>query len=115
MSEEQEQRGYVMAEAVFAREEVEELALIELPAVLASVFAEFAGFAKNFLMGDRPRDAGDGEAEKQQGAELMRQRLIQKFWMQVYVTPGGRGDARKGFGASDLSVGKGRASRSHPG
>jgi hypothetical protein len=53
-----------MAGAILASEPVEELSLIELLAVLALVLTEFSGLPKDFLMRDRPCDAGDGETKQ---------------------------------------------------
>jgi hypothetical protein len=53
-----------MTEAVLAREQVEELPLVEPPAVLALVLAEFARFPEDLLMGNCPCDAGDGEPKE---------------------------------------------------
>jgi len=54
MSQDQEQRRHIVAEAVFAGEQVEEFPLVKLLAVLAFVLAEFSGLPKGLLMGNRP-------------------------------------------------------------
>ena len=71
-----------MTEAILAGEQVEKLALVELAAVLTPVLAELSRLPKNLLMRNRPGDARNSETEQQQCAELVREGLIEKFWMQ---------------------------------
>ena len=66
-----------MTEAILAGEQVEKLALVELPAVLAPVLAELSRLPKNLFMRNGPSDARYGETEQQEEGELMRQRLIE--------------------------------------
>jgi hypothetical protein len=76
-----------MTEAILAGEQVKELPLINLLAVLAPVLAELARLSKNLLMRNCPGDAGDGESKQQEKGELMRKRLIEKARLHVYITP----------------------------
>jgi hypothetical protein len=63
LRQDQKQRCHIMAEAILAGEQVEELPLVELLAVLASVLAELARLPENFLMRNRPRDTGDRQTQ----------------------------------------------------
>ena len=65
-----------MTEAVLAGEQVEKLALVEMPAVLTPLFAELSRLSENLLMGNGPGDARDGETEQQKEGKLMGQRLF---------------------------------------
>lgn len=61
----------VVAEAVFAGEEVKELSHQEVGAAFAAPLAEVARFAKDLFMGDRPCNAGDWERKQSEHGELM--------------------------------------------
>jgi hypothetical protein len=52
-----------MAQAVFAGEEVKELALEECATILAHLHAEIARFLKNLFMSDGPGDASNRNGE----------------------------------------------------
>jgi hypothetical protein len=54
MGQEQDQRRRVVAEAILAGEQVEEVPLVEWLTVLALVLAEFSGLSKDLVMGNRP-------------------------------------------------------------
>ena len=66
----QKKGGDVVAEAVFAREEVKEFARDEAAAVLALVFAPVARFAEDLFMGDGPCDACDRKGKNEEIGEL---------------------------------------------
>ena len=70
--EQEEQRRDVVAQAVFAGEDVEELLLNEAPAVLAAIRTVLAHFAKDLFVRERPRDRGDRQGEQQQPRNLQR-------------------------------------------
>jgi hypothetical protein len=72
-----------MAEAILASEQVEKLPQVELPAVLASVLAEFARLPKDLLVCNGPGNAGDSEPKKEEKSELMRKRLAEKARLHV--------------------------------
>ncbi len=48
-----------MAEAIFAGENVEKLALEKIPAGFAFFFAELTRFAENLFLRNRPRNRSD--------------------------------------------------------
>ena len=58
--DEQEESGYVMAEAEFAGKEKKELAAGRVGMALTLADAVLARLAKNFFMRDRPSNASDG-------------------------------------------------------
>ena len=60
---------HVVAEAILAGEQVEELARQYRACCLAPCFAPLARLAKDLLVGDRPRDARDRERENEEGYE----------------------------------------------
>jgi hypothetical protein len=66
MGQKQESGGYIMAEAVFAGEEVKEFSLDELAAILASLCAIISHLSEDFLKDHRSRYGGDwnGQNEK---------------------------------------------------
>jgi hypothetical protein len=68
--EHDEERRDVVAQAVFTGQRVEELPLNEPAAGPAAFGAVLAGFAKDFLVSDRPCDRGDGQREQQQPRRL---------------------------------------------
>jgi hypothetical protein len=68
--DDEQECGDVVAEAVFAGEEIEKFARDEAAAVLALVFAPVAGLAEDFFVGDCPRDACDGKGEDEEIGEL---------------------------------------------
>jgi hypothetical protein len=53
----------VMAETVFAGKQVKKLTLGYIFPVMAAFHTIFPGFAENLLVGNRPRDAGDGDSK----------------------------------------------------
>ena len=63
-----------MAEAVFAGEEVEELTLYGAAAVLTFALAKLAWLPEHLLVGDGPRGTGNGDGEKKEKRELVRER-----------------------------------------
>jgi hypothetical protein len=63
-----------MAEAVFARKEVEKLSPPQAVAVFTFAFAPVARLAEDFFVGDGPTDARDGDGEQQEERELMGER-----------------------------------------
>lgn len=69
--DEENGRCDVVAEAVFAGEEVKELSHKEMGSGLAALLAELAGFAKDLFMGDGPCNAGDWERKQSEHGELM--------------------------------------------
>ena len=64
----------VVAEAVLAGEEIEELSSGEWAALFAPVLAPLAGLAEDFFVGNGPGDAGDGKREQKEICELAMQR-----------------------------------------
>jgi hypothetical protein len=66
----QQQRGHVVAQAIFAREEIEELAL-EPTAALASNLAKFLKFAQYCFVGECPCNAGHRYGQNKQGYNLL--------------------------------------------
>ena len=68
--DDEEQRGHIMAEAIFAGEQVKEFASWQAGRVLRLFLAVVAGLAKNFLVGNGPRDAGDGYRQDKQPRKL---------------------------------------------
>ena len=73
-SNQQENQRDVMAEAVFARKEVEKLSPPQAVAVFTFAFAPVARLAEDFFVGDGPTDARDGDGEQQEERELMGER-----------------------------------------
>ncbi len=73
--EEEEKDGDVMAEAVLAGEEIEELAIEELVACAALVLAPLARLAEDFLEDHSSHHAGDGHGQHEQAEELLTHRL----------------------------------------
>src|SRR5207248_8512837 len=71
LCDDQKENRHVVAEAVFAGEDVEELFLEEGAAILASVVAPITGLAEEFFEDHRARDAGDGDREDQQPEKLV--------------------------------------------
>ena len=70
----QEEGRDVVAEAVFAGEQVEELANKNWLAVLAFLLAEVARFAKDLFVGDGPGGARDRQSENHEVSELALER-----------------------------------------
>jgi hypothetical protein len=87
MRQDEEQCGHIVAEAIFAGEQVEEFTLIKMFATLASILAELSWLFEYLFVRDRPCNAGDGETNQEEEAELMRQRLVKNAWLHVYVAP----------------------------
>jgi hypothetical protein len=56
---EQEEDGDVVAEAIFAGEQIKELAFEKLVTVLTAIRTVFARLPKDFFMCDRPCNGGD--------------------------------------------------------
>ena len=67
----EQERGDVVAEAVFAGEEVEKFARYKAAAVLALIFAPVARLAEDLFVGDGPGDAGHGKREDEEVGELL--------------------------------------------
>lgn len=59
-----------MAEAVFARKQIKELAHQHMPRLLATARAKFSRFAKNLFVSDRPANARDRQRDQQQFDDL---------------------------------------------
>lgn len=78
----QQDRRYVVTEAVFTSEQIEKLAPPKFSSGLALSFAVLAGFAKDFFMNDSPRDAGDGNRQNHQPQDLRRKRR-HTVWMRL--------------------------------
>lgn len=72
--EEEHKGGDVVGEAVFAGEEIEELAPGEGSLLLTLLLAEFPGFAEDFFVGHRPTHAGNGNSEQKQNRSLVSER-----------------------------------------
>ncbi len=66
-----EERHYVVAEAVFAGEDIEELPLHEPVTVLAPLDAELPRLTEDLLVDDGPRDRGDGKREHKEPYDLL--------------------------------------------
>jgi hypothetical protein len=66
----QKERGYIVAEAVLTREQVEELPLPYARRGLAPVFAIVPRFPQNLFVGDRPCDGSDGNRQNQEPQQL---------------------------------------------
>src|SRR6185503_20039666 len=66
----------VMAEAVFTREEVEELARHQTTAVLTLTHAPLVRLSEYLLVRDRPGDARDRRRQHEQPHDLCREREI---------------------------------------
>jgi hypothetical protein len=60
-----------MAEAVFARKQVEKLALQQSAAVLAPFFTVFARLAENLFVRYRPGNTRDWQSENEQRNDLL--------------------------------------------
>ena len=73
-SDEQEQGGNVMAEAVLAGEEIEEFSLVPAKAVVTATFAVLAWFAKDFFVRHGPGNARDRNCQHKQFDDLQPQR-----------------------------------------
>jgi hypothetical protein len=58
-----EEERYPVAQAVFAGEHIEELALKEVGAFFAALRAVFTRFAEDLFVRNRPRNAGDRDGE----------------------------------------------------
>jgi len=69
--DDEQERGDVVAEAVFAGKEIEKFAWDEAAAVLALVLAPVAGLAEDLFVGDGPGDAGHGKREDEEVGELL--------------------------------------------
>ncbi len=64
-----------MAKAVFAREQIEELALQEVLTSPAALRAPFPRFTKDLLVSYGPRDRGNGDGKYEQLRKLSAQWL----------------------------------------
>jgi hypothetical protein len=69
-SYDQEQRSNIMAEAIFAGEQVEKFASGQTVCLLGLLLAIVARLTKDFLMSNRPGDAGDGDRQDEQPHKL---------------------------------------------
>src|SRR5579859_1077995 len=74
MGDEQEEGGYVMAEAEFAGEEEKEFSARGIGMALTLADAVFARLAEDFFVGNRPGNAGDGKRQRKQPYELQGER-----------------------------------------
>lgn len=81
LGNDQEERRDVMAEAIFAREKVEEFPARQAIGLFGLLLAVIARLAKNILVGDRPGDARDRYRQNQQPSELKSDRR-HRPWMQ---------------------------------
>ena len=79
--EDEEEQRYIMTEAVFAGEQVEELAFPERRAFTAATDAVLAGLAEDLFVRDGPRNTGDGDGEHEQPNDLDGQR--HGGWMRI--------------------------------
>ena len=70
MRDQQEQRGNVVTETVFAGEEVKELSSPESRRRLALILAVITRFSEYFLVSDRPCDAGNWDRQNQKPQKL---------------------------------------------
>ena len=69
-SYDQEQRSHIMAEAIFAGEQVKEFALGQTGCLLGLLLAIVARLTKDFLVSNRPGDARDGDRQDEQPHKL---------------------------------------------
>jgi hypothetical protein len=69
----QKQRCNVVTKAVFAREQIEKLALPESSGRLTLLLAIVSGLAEHVFVSDRPCNGGDGNREQQKPEKLDRQ------------------------------------------
>jgi len=70
VGDQQKKECYPVAEAVFAGEQIEELALHQMRSLLAASYAEIARFAEDFFVRDRPTYAGNRNCDQQQLDDL---------------------------------------------
>lgn len=68
--DDQHQNSYVVAETIFAREQVEQLSDSQRLSIPALPHTIFAGLPKDLLMRYGPRDTGDGYGENKQPDDL---------------------------------------------
>jgi len=69
-SYDQEQRSHIMAEAIFAGEQVKKFASGQTACLPRLLLAIVARLTKDFLMSNRPGDAGDGDRQDEQPHKL---------------------------------------------
>lgn len=86
LRDEEEDESHVVAEAVFACEQVEELSLVPAPAIPALADAEIARLAKYLFVRHSPRDAGDGKPEDEQRDYLRGQIHVNVFRLGKSIT-----------------------------
>jgi hypothetical protein len=108
-SDDEKKKGYVMAEAVLAGENIEKFARIQATTTPALIVTKLAWLTEHFLMGNRPRDASDRNGQNEKLKELARQRGWQGI-LPVNAWPGpARADwiARHLFDANRLPFASG--------
>jgi hypothetical protein len=73
LGQQQEQRRHIVAEAILASKQIEELTQVERRTFFTFVFAEVSRLSKDFLMSDSPGYTCNRQPEKQQKSELLTQ------------------------------------------